>query len=147
MLNLRCFFGNKPEIHFEKVNYNPPFKDQLIFIHLNQKQDSREGINHYKSKNKSQEMVSGFSNLTKKILICDELENFSQLMMLHEQRISKFVEIPTVKSLYFNDCPTFVKSLGAWGGDFVMSSKFEGFQDYFSGKGFTTIFEWGDLII
>lgn len=140
-------FRNKPEIHFEKVNYNPPFKDQLIFIHLNQKQDSREGINHYKSKNKSQEMVSGFSNLTKKILICDELENFSQLMMLHEQRISKFVEIPTVKSLYFNDCPTFVKSLGAWGGDFVMSSKFEGFQDYFSGKGFTTIFEWGDLIL
>lgn len=140
-------FRNKPEIHFEKVNYNPPFKDQLIFIHLNQKQDSREGINHYKSKNKSQEMVSGFSNLTKKILICDELENFSQLMMLHEQRISKFVEIPIVKSLYFNDCPTFVKSLGAWGGDFVMSSKFEGFQDYFSGKGFTTIFEWGDLIL
>lgn len=140
-------FRNKPEIHFEKVNYNPPFKDQLIFIHLNQKQDSREGINHYKSKNKSQEMVSGFSNLTKKILICDELENFSQLMMLHEQRISKFVEISTVKSLYFNDCPTFVKSLGAWGGDFVMSSKFEGFQDYFSGKGFTTIFEWGDLIL
>lgn len=140
-------FRNKPEIHFEKVNYNPPFKDQLIFIHLNQKQDSREGINHYKSKNKSQEMVSGFSNLTKKILICDELENFSQLMMLHEQRISKFIEIPTVKTLYFNDCPTFVKSLGAWGGDFVMSSKFEGFQDYFSGKGFTTIFEWGDLII
>lgn len=140
-------FRNKPEIHFEKVNYNPPFKDQLIFIHLNQKQDSREGINHYKSKNKSQEMVSGFSNITKKILICDELENFSQLMMLHEQRISKFVEIPTVKSLYFNDCPTFVKSLGAWGGDFVMSSKFEGFQDYFSGKGFTTIFEWGDLIL
>ena len=140
-------FRNKPEIHFEKVNYNPPFKDQLIFIHLNQKQDSREGINHYKSKNKSQEMVSGFSNLTKKILICDELENFSQLMMLHEQRISKFIEIPTVKTLYFNDCPTFVKSLGAWGGDFVMSSKFEGFQDYFSGKGFTTIFEWGDLIL
>ena len=140
-------YQNKPEIHFEKVDYNPKFKNELIFIHLNQKQDSREGISHYKTKIKSQEMVNDFSNLTRKILICNELENFSELMMLHEQRISKFVEIPTVKSLYFNDCPTFVKSLGAWGGDFVMSSKFEGYQNYFWDKGFSTIFNWGDLII
>ena len=60
--------------------------------------------------------------------------------------ISDFIEIPTVKSRFFSDCPSFVKSLGAWGGDFVMSSKFVGFKDYFWGKGFTTIFEWDDII-
>ncbi|WP_312075215.1 GYDIA family GHMP kinase [Chryseobacterium sp.] len=139
-------FQNKPEIHFEKVNFNPKFKNELIFIHLNQKQDSREGINHYKTKKKSESMIDDFSNLTRKILICNELENFSELMVLHEQRISDFVEIPTVKSLYFNDCPVFVKSLGAWGGDFVMSAKFDGYKDYFWGKGFTTVFDWEDLI-
>lgn len=139
-------FQNKPEIRFEKINFSPKFKDELIFIHLNQKQDSREGINLYKSKIKSQNLVDEFSDLTRNILLCNELENFSDLMLLHEQKISDFIEIPTVKSKFFPDCPTFVKSLGAWGGDFVMSAKFEGFEDYFWGKGFSTVFDWCDLI-
>ena len=139
-------FQNKPEIRFEKINFSPKFKDELIFIHLNQKQDSREGINLYKSKIKSQNLVGEFSDLTRNILLCNELEDFSDLMLLHEQKISDFIEIPTVKSKFFPDCPTFVKSLGAWGGDFVMSAKFEGFEDYFWGKGFSTVFDWCDLI-
>lgn len=139
-------YQNKPEIHFEKVNFNPKFKNELIFIHLNQKQDSREGISLYKSKKKSQKLIDEFSNLTRNILLCSELENFSTLMMLHEQKISDFIEIPTVREVLFADCPSFVKSLGAWGGDFVMSSKFEGYRDYFWGKGFTTIYEWDDII-
>ncbi|MCY0975800.1 GYDIA family GHMP kinase [Chryseobacterium wangxinyae] len=139
-------FQNQPQIHFEKINFNPTFKNELIFIHLNQKQDSREGINLYKSKIKSQKMINEFSDLTRNILLCDELDKFSDLMILHEQRISDFIGIPTVKSIFFADCAKFVKSLGAWGGDFVMSAKFEGFEDYFWGKGFNTIFEWGDLI-
>lgn len=139
-------YQNKPEIHFEKVDFNPKFKNELIFIHLNQKQDSREGINLYKSKIKSQNLIDEFSDLTRNILLCDELDNFSHLMTLHEQRISDFIERPTVKSFFFADCAKFVKSLGAWGGDFVMSAKFEGYQDYFWGKGFTTVFDWNDLI-
>ncbi|MCS3867884.1 mevalonate kinase [Chryseobacterium ginsenosidimutans] len=135
-----------PEIKYEKVDFNPSFKNELIFIHLNQKQDSREGINFYKSKKKSQKLVDEFSNLTRNILVCNELENFSQLMLIHEQKISDFLEIPTVRTKFFADCPVFVKSLGAWGGDFVMSSKFDGFKDYFWGKDFNTIFEWSDLI-
>jgi mevalonate kinase len=139
-------YQNKPEIKYEKVNFNPPFKNELIFIHLNQKQNSREGINLYRSKNKSQKLVDEFSDLTRKILLCNELENFSKLMLIHEQKISNFLEIPTVKARFFADCPVFVKSLGAWGGDFVMSSKFDGFKEYFWGKDFNTIFEWQDLI-
>lgn len=139
-------FQSVPEIKYEKVNFDPPFKNELIFIHLNQKQDSREGIRLYKSKTKSQKLVDEFSNLTRNILLCNELKNFSRLMLIHEQRISDFLEIPTVKERLFADCPIFIKSLGAWGGDFVMSSKFEGFKDYFWGKGFRTIFEYSDLI-
>ncbi|MEJ5103051.1 GYDIA family GHMP kinase [Chryseobacterium sp. MYb328] len=139
-------FQSKPEIRYEKVDFNPSFKNELIFIHLNQKQDSREAISLYKSKTKSQELVNEFSDITKKILLCNELENFSELMMIHEGKISNFIEIPTVKEKLFSDCPVFVKSLGAWGGDFVLSAKFGGFKDYFWEKGFTTIFEWKNLI-
>ncbi|WP_312300249.1 GYDIA family GHMP kinase [Chryseobacterium sp.] len=139
-------FQSKPEIKYEKVDFNPSFKNELIFIHLNQKQDSREGISFYKSKKKSPELVDEFSDITKKILLCSELENFSELLMIHERKIADFLEIPTVKEKIFSDCPVFVKSLGAWGGDFVMSAKFGGYKDYFWEKGFTTVFEWSDII-
>ncbi|WP_410494838.1 GYDIA family GHMP kinase [Chryseobacterium sp. CH25] len=102
-------FQSKPEIRYEKVDFNPSFKNELIFIHLNQKQDSREGINLYKSKKKSQELVNEFSDITKKILLCSELENFSELMMIHERKISDFIEIPTVKEKIFSDCPVLSK--------------------------------------
>ncbi|KFF08290.1 GYDIA family GHMP kinase [Chryseobacterium luteum] len=139
-------FQSQPQISYKKVDFNPPFKNELIFIHLNQKQDSREGIRFYKSKQKSQILIDEFSDITKKVLLCSELENFSQLLVTHEQKISEFLEISTVKDTFFPDCPVFVKSLGAWGGDFVMSAKFQGYHDYFWGKGFNTVFEWSDII-
>ena len=67
-------------------------------------------------------------------------------MTLHEEKLSHFLGIETVTEKYFENGPAFVKSLGAWGGDFVMSAKFSGFEDYFSGKGFSRIFSWNDLI-
>lgn len=139
-------YQNKPQIQYKKIIFDPVFKDELIFIHLNQKQDSREAINLYKSKVKSEELIEEFSNLTKEIFLCNKLDNFSQLMEIHEQKISHFLSIPTVKNRLFIDCPVFVKSLGAWGGDFVMSAKFRGFEDYFRGKGFTTFFDWDGII-
>ncbi|MCW1963393.1 GYDIA family GHMP kinase [Chryseobacterium viscerum] len=139
-------FQSKPEIKYEKVDFNPSFKNELIFIHLNQKQDSREGINFYKSKKKSPELVDEFSDITKKIMLCNELECFSELMMIHEHKIADFLEISTVKEKIFSDCPSFVKSLGAWGGDFVMSAKFGDYKNYFWEKGFPTVFEWENII-
>ncbi|ASK31567.1 30S ribosomal protein S6 [Chryseobacterium sp. T16E-39] len=139
-------YQNKPQIQYKKVIFDPVFKNELIFIHLNKKQDSREGINLYKSMMKSPELVEYFSSLTNQVLLCSELDIFSQLMLIHEEKISQFLNIPTVKEKYFDDCPVFVKSLGAWGGDFVMSTKFRGFKDYFRGKGFTAIFEWDGII-
>ncbi|MCQ4036040.1 GYDIA family GHMP kinase [Kaistella montana] len=136
--------GNERRV--EVINFEPSFKDELIFIHLNQKQDSREGIQLYRSKEKSQELIDEFSELTKQVLKAQDLEYFSQLMTKHEEKLSNFLGIETVKEKYFENCPVFVKSLGAWGGDFVMSTKFSGFEDYFSGKGFRDVFSWSYLI-
>lgn len=131
---------------FKSIDFNPLFKDELLFIHLNQKQNSREGIRLYQSKEKNAELLQEFSELTRQILTAENLEEFSDLMTLHEKKLSFFLGIETVKEKYFENCPVFVKSLGAWGGDFVMTSRFPGFEDYFQGKGFATIFTWSDLI-
>ncbi len=128
------------------ILFSPKFKDELIFIHLNQKQDSREGINHYRSKAKSPQLIEIFSSLTSEIMKAEDIGLFSELMEVHERKLSEFLGIKKVKEHYFEQCPVFVKSLGAWGGDFVMSRKFPGFENYFSGKGFHRFFSWDDLI-
>ena len=139
-------YSRFPERVYETIDFQPSFKDELIFIHLNQKQDSREGISHYRSKPTSTELINDYSKLTKKIVNSQNLEEFSELMTIHEQKLSDFLETPTVKEKYFQDCPSFVKSLGAWGGDFVLASKFGDYQDYFKQRGFSKIFSWKDLI-
>lgn len=139
-------YQNLPERTVQKVDFNPSFKKELIFIHLNQKQNSREGIDLYRSRKKSPELIEAFSQITRDVLAAQNLEDFSQLMNLHEKKLSFFLGIETVSEKYFENCPSFVKSLGAWGGDFVMSSKFAGFKDYFKGKGFSSIFSYEDLI-
>ena len=133
--------------HIEKINFLPKFRNELLFIHLNQKQNSREGIKLYHSKNKSQQLIQEFSEITKSIIQCNDINNFSELMNLHEKKLSQFLGLKTAKEIYFPDCPVFIKSLGAWGGDFIMSRKFNGYQKYFKEKGFESIFTWQDLIL
>ncbi|MDO4763232.1 MAG: GYDIA family GHMP kinase [Flavobacteriaceae bacterium] len=130
----------------EKVEFNPSFKNELIFIHLNQKQDSREGIQLYRSKEKPISLISEFSELTEKILICKDIDEFSKIMQHHETQLSKFLGLKSVKEKLFPDCSVFIKSLGAWGGDFILTQKFDGYQDYFNQKGFNKIFTWEEMI-
>lgn len=139
-------FQTKPARLVEEVRFNPAFKDELIFIHLNQKQDSREGIALYRKQKKSQEVIETFSEITRKVLKASQLSEFSVLMEKHERELSALLGLPTVKEKLFPDCPTFVKSLGAWGGDFVMSARFPKDKDYFQQKGFSTIFTYDEII-
>ncbi|MCT3898859.1 30S ribosomal protein S6 [Elizabethkingia anophelis] len=135
--------GNKT---VETVNYSPSFKDQLLFVHLNKKQDSREGITMYKQMEKSQDLIHYFSKLTDEILISENLENFSLIMEDHEKTMSNFLKIPTVKEKYFKNAPSFFKSLGAWGGDFILTTKFCDYENYFLHNGFPNFFSYDELI-
>jgi len=139
-------YRNKPKKFVQKIEFNPSFKDELIFIHLNKKQDSREGISLYRSKEKLPAIIDDFSEITNRVLEAKTLEEFSALMILHEEKLGKFLELQTVKERHFPDCPVFLKSLGAWGGDFVLTQKFPGFQAYFRENGFSTIFNFKNLI-
>ncbi|MCG2793987.1 MAG: hypothetical protein L6262_10630 [Weeksellaceae bacterium] len=136
-----------PERIYKRVNYKPAFKDELIFVHLNQKQDTREGIRHYQSKPKSQDLIKEFDVLTEAVFRCQTLEEFSELMTIHEQKLSDFLEMPTAKEKYFQNYPNFVKSLGAWGGDFVLTAKSGDYKSYFNRQGYHQIFTWQDLIL
>ncbi len=136
-----------PEKKISRVEFDPDYKNELIFIHLNQKQDSREGIALYRSKAKNNKIIHELSELSKVVLRSRNLDEFALYMNRHEMLISSFLGIETAKEKYFSQYGGLVKSLGAWGGDFVLASKFGDYKKYFSDRDFTTIFEWQDLIL
>ncbi len=136
-----------PEKKITKVEFDPGFKNELIFIHLNQKQDSRKGIALYRSKPRDKELIHELSELTKAVFTAKNIEEFTLYMNHHEMLISSFLAIETAKEKYFPQYGGFIKSLGAWGGDFVLASKFGDYKKYFSDRNFTRIFEWQDLVL
>lgn len=137
---------NKRKI--EPIKFNPDFLDQLHFVYLNQKQDTQIGVSkQYKSKPKNQQLVAEISILTQKIVEANSLNEFESYLNQHENLLSNHLEIPKVKDLYFSDYKGSVKSLGAWGGDFVMVTERENFKEYFQSKGYNTIFSYKEIMI
>ncbi|MCB8999087.1 MAG: hypothetical protein H6540_03320 [Bacteroidales bacterium] len=58
--------------------------------------------------------------ITDGMLACTELREFRHLMREHENIISKLLGIPSISEKQLNDFNGDIKSLGAWGGDFIM---------------------------
>ena len=125
-----------------------PHKEQLYFVYLNQKQNSREGIARYRSVSKSKRKLSeAISQLTNQLVRCQTLADFCSIMEEHELLISQYIGLPTVKENLFSDFKGTVKSLGAWGGDFVLAvSETEDTPAYFASKGYETCLSYSEMI-
>jgi len=129
----------------EPVELPWDFTESLFFVHLNQKQDSKEGIAQYKKAKIVASVFSEISEITEKIIACKSLKDFEALIDRHEAIISKTIGLPTVKEQLFSDYPNAIKSLGAWGGDFILAVGGEGKKDFFREKGFTTIVPFKEM--
>ncbi|WOD44387.1 GYDIA family GHMP kinase [Hwangdonia lutea] len=133
--------------NINEVNFNPSFKNHLYFVYLNEKQNSRDGIAQFK-KNRSDlsDSISEINNITQNIMSCKTIENFIMLIEEHENIISKIIKQNPVKARLFSDFNGGIKSLGAWGGDFILVAAHNNPTDYFSEKGFKTIIPFKDMI-
>jgi mevalonate kinase len=136
----------KPEV--EIVNFNPAFSANLYFVYLNQKQSSKTAIaSYYKKQNNLNAVLPEINKITVEIAEAINLEKFQEVLQKHENIMSDVLEIPTVKNSLFSDFNGIVKSLGAWGGDFVLVVSNVNPTDYFKAKGFETIISYSDMIL
>ena len=144
-------YRKTPTIQFETVDFKPPFKDNLYFVYLGKKQNSRTGIAHYRERVKAApQLIEEVSALTKACLVAPDLASFEQVLRTHEDLIAKNLQMQPAKMLYFSDFWGSVKSLGAWGGDFVLvtSNRSEAeTKSYFQTRGFDTFFRYDDFTI
>ena len=122
------------------------FTDQLFFIHLNKKQDSKEGISLYKAKRVAQQIdINYFSSISEAMLAATTLESLRLLIDTHEEAISEIIETPTIKKLHFSDYNGSIKSLGAWGGDFILVTGSLAEMVYFREKGYHTVIPFKEM--
>lgn len=130
------------------LHYNLPFSDQLFFVYLNKKQNSRDAITAYRNLDVDKsDLIAKISAITEGVLKCSDLTDFESLLNTHEQIISKTLQTPTIKELLFSDYYRTIKSLGAWGGDFILATGGETERDYFKAKGYSTIVPYPEMIL
>jgi mevalonate kinase len=133
----------------EKVIFAPEFTEKIYFVYLDKKQSSKASIaSYYNNKNKdlADDIVEN-NKITSAVFNAKTLKEFALALERHEAEMSSILEMQTVKESLFSDFNGVVKSLGAWGGDFVLVVSEENPSDYFEEKGFRIILPYKEMIL
>ncbi|WP_339920578.1 GYDIA family GHMP kinase [uncultured Flavobacterium sp.] len=133
----------------EKTTFKPDFSQHIYFVYLNKKQSSKTAIANYQT-NKTNNLntnIDAINKITLEVLHANSLHSFAQAIEKHENKMSIVLKTTTVKEALFSDFNGEVKSLGAWGGDFIMAISESDPTSYFSSKGFDTIIPYNEMIL
>ncbi len=143
------FINSPEEVSYTPVDFKPSFADQLFFVHLGQKQSSDDGIQAYlKAVKDKKNLVKTISDITENVQEVKDLNGFRKLMEEHESVIAKHTSFTPIKAERFSDFDGTIKSLGAWGGDFVLATGDKDYiQKYFAGKGLSTIVPYKEMVL
>src|SRR5690606_3300739 len=108
-------FSNKqtPPVVKQIEHLDWPFTDELFFVYLNKKQDSKQSILHYNQLGTEKLIFIEKSNqITREILNVKTLKQFEILIEQHESLLSEMLQLQKIKDLLFSDFRGSVKSLG-----------------------------------
>lgn len=136
----------KDNINVIKTQLDWNFSDSIFFVHLNKKQNSREGIAHYRKFGVDEKITTRISEISLLLPHIKTLEELESLLEEHEYLIAKTINLPRIQTQYFSDYRRCVKSLGAWGGDFILATGNKTDQEYFKRKGYKTIIPFKEMV-
>jgi len=135
----------------ELANFNPDFSEKLFFTYLGMKQKSENSIIESASRlrNKTAE-IKRISEISRELTSTHDLEEFEYFINESEKIMSGVLGLPTIKEKAFKDFPGSVKSLGAWGGDFVMMTwqdTLENLRRYLQSKKLDVVFPFDEIVL
>lgn len=128
------------------IDFSPNHKDHLFFVHLNQKQDSQKAVAQFDRKRLTPSKLAEISSLTEAFSKAESVEGFQELMRTHEELVGGLLGATPVQKRLFSDYKGDIKSLGAWGGDFVLACGDATTPAYFAEKGYKTCLSYDALI-
>lgn len=141
---------DKPQV--ETIDFQPSFAEHLFFVYQGQKQSSSKEIKAFLEKTNPvdlQKDIEAVSEISRAVPKCESLDEFALLMQCHERIITRCIgQEPMQKR--FPDFEGVLKSLGAWGGDFVLSATQwpeNQVKEYFREKGLEVVFGYQELVL
>ena len=141
-----------PAPKVKPVDFNPPFAEHLFFIYQGQKQSSSKEIKAFLEKTNPvdlQKDIEAVSEISRAVPKCENLDEFGLLMQCHERIIARCIGQEPVQKR-FPDFEGVLKSLGAWGGDFILAATRwdkEQVKAYFKEKGLDVVFGYNELVL
>lgn len=141
---------NKPQV--ETIDFQPSFAEHLFFVYQGQKQSSSKEIKAFLEKTNPvdlQKDIEAVSEISRAVPKCESLDEFALLMQCHERIITRCIGQEPVQKR-FPDFEGVLKSLGAWGGDFVLSATQwpeNQVKEYFWEKGLEVVFGYQELVL
>jgi mevalonate kinase len=136
----------KPNV--EIIHFDPKFANHIFFIYLNKKQSSKAAIHSYYNKQGNiAKSIPVINQITNNVIKATNLEEFALELQKHEIEMSQILEMQTVKEALFNDFDGIIKSLGAWGGDFIMAISKNNPEAYFKERGFEVVVPYSEMIL
>ena len=142
------FKKTRESIDVKKIKFKPPFIKNLFLIHLGKKQNTQLSIENYSKKQFDRmELIKKINTITDEFIKCNELIHFEELIQEHESIISKATSIIPIQNSNFSDYKDGkIKSLGAWGGDFILVTTKNKDLSYFKKRGLETIIPLEDIV-
>lgn len=142
--------GNKPLARL--VSFRPSFADQIYFVYTGSKANTRSSLQmHLESvMSAPQSMLDEIAGLADLFVSASDINEFEECMYIHEKLIGKILGKTPIKEERFPDFPGQIKSLGAWGGDFIMvtwKDDFFSLHSYMRKKNAGPVFLFNELIL
>jgi mevalonate kinase len=136
--------------HWSPIKFYPNFKNNLFFIYLGNKVNSRDAVKEYAKKRPIEyKIIEEISNLTSQMIHANSLDKFQELIERHEEILGEILGLKPIKNERFSDFNGSIKSLGAWGGDFILAATKEDFnfvKKYFNEHDLKIVLRFDDLI-
>ena len=136
---------------YESLDWEPEFSDKIRFVYTGKKQNTDSSIEKFNGKAKiSESDILKMNHLSEALANAVDVAEFNNIIEMHENLMSGILEIRPVKELRFSCFEGSIKSLGAWGGDFIMAASSKGadyIEDYFKQKDYKTILKFDDIKI
>jgi len=112
------------------------------------KKDSNEAVKQFRAQTVFDDDIEKMKRIIIAVANATQVDVFEEAMEESEKLLSRILKLKPVKEILFPDYPYAIKSLGAWGGDFFMATfrKEVEARKYFEEKGYTTLFNYNELI-
>ena len=134
-----------------KVTLDFPFSEELFFVHLGLKQNSEGAIAFYNQKRSRKKTIAKaitqIDEISSMLPFVSTLQDFEEMITAHEDIMAELLGMKKAKDALFENYPGAIKSLGAWGGDFILATGASVNKAYFEQYGLNTIIAFDDLLM